>query len=99
NNKQTPNNPASTKRKSKIRTVAATVFFSAALSIMIAQPTPGNYPNTSVQLSTDTTVTPDATLTNTTSINVSTSTDFKGKLEGYPTTGVIRATDAHPSGT
>src|SRR5438034_1024114 len=86
-------------RKSKIRTVAATVFFSAALSIMIAQPTPGNYPNTSVQLSTDTTVTPDAAPTNTTSINVSAATDFKGKLEGYPTTGVIRATDAHPSGT
>jgi hypothetical protein len=59
----------------------------------------GNYPNTSVLLSTDTTVTPDAAPTNTTSINVSTSTNFKGTLEGYPTTGVVRVTDAHPAGT
>src|SRR5204862_4183555 len=35
----------------------------------------------------------------TTRINVSTSTDFKGKLEGYPTTGVVRVTDPHPAGT
>ena len=42
---------------------------------------------------------PDAAPTNTTSINVSTSTNFKGKLEGYPTTGVVRVTDAHPAGT
>ena len=62
-------------------------------------PTLGNYPDTSIPLSTDTTVTPDATPTNTTSINVSTSTNFKGKLEGYPTTGVVRVTDAHPAGT
>ena len=59
----------------------------------------GNYPDTSIPLSTDTTVTPDAAPTNTTSINVSTSTNFKGKLEGYPTTGVVRVTDAHPAGT
>ena len=59
----------------------------------------GNYPDTSVPLSTDTTVTPDAAPTNTTSINVSTSTDFKGKLEGDPATGVVRVTDAHPAGT
>ena len=64
-----------------------------------ASTTLGNYPNTSVLLSTDTTVTPDAAPTNTTSINVSTSTDFKGRLEGYPTTGVVRVTDAHPAGT
>jgi hypothetical protein len=59
----------------------------------------GNYPNTSVLLSTDTTVTPDAAPTNTTSINVSTSTNFKGTLDGNPTTGVVRVTDAHPAGT
>src|SRR6266446_5542591 len=59
----------------------------------------GNYPDTSILLSTNTTVTPDATPSNTTSINVSTSTNFKGKLEGYPTTGVVRVTDAHPAGT
>ena len=65
----------------------------------IAPPTLGNYPDTSIPLSTDTTVTPDAAPTNTTSINVSTSTNFKGKLEGDPTTGVVRVTDAHPAGT
>ena len=64
-----------------------------------ASPTLGNYPDTSLPLSTDTTVTPDAAPTNTTSINVSTSTDFKGTLEGDPATGVVRVTDAHPAGT
>jgi FG-GAP-like repeat/Divergent InlB B-repeat domain/FG-GAP repeat len=62
-------------------------------------PTLGNYPDTSLPLSTDTTVTPDAAPTDTTSITVSTSTDFKGRLEGDPTTGVVRVTDAHPAGT
>ena len=65
----------------------------------VATPTLGNYPDTSLALSTDTTVTPDAAPTNTTSINVSTSTDFKGTLAGDPTTGVVRVTDAHPGGT
>jgi FG-GAP-like repeat/FG-GAP repeat len=64
----------------------------------ILTPVLGNYPNTSLLLSTDTTVTPDAAPTNTTSINVSTSTNFKGTLEGNPTTGVVRVTDAHPAG-
>ena len=64
----------------------------------IAPPTLGNYPDTLVSLSTNTTVTPDAAPANTTSINVSTSTDFKGKLEGDPATGVVRVTDAHPEG-
>src|SRR5205814_2261268 len=45
-------------------------------------PTLGNYPDTSMPLSGDTTVTPDAAPTNTTSITVSTSTNFKGRLEG-----------------
>jgi uncharacterized repeat protein (TIGR01451 family) len=58
----------------------------------------GNYPNTSVQLGANTTVTPDAAPAATTSINVSTSTNFKGKLEGDPATGVVRVTDAHPAG-
>src|SRR5581483_1210042 len=61
-------------------------------------PTLGNYPDTSLPLSTDTTVTPDAAPINTTSINVSTSTDFKGTLAGDPATGVVRVTDAHPAG-
>jgi hypothetical protein len=62
-------------------------------------PTLGNYPKTSVSLSADLTVAPNAAPTNTTSINVSTSTAFKGKLEGYPATGIVRVTDAHPAGT
>jgi hypothetical protein len=62
-------------------------------------PTLGNYPDTSLPLSTDTTVTPDAAPTDTARITVSTSTNFKGKLEGNPTTGVVRVTNAHPAGT
>src|SRR5204863_4795543 len=59
----------------------------------------GNYPDTPVVLSGDTTVTPDATPANTTSINVSTNTNFKGTFAASPTTGVVRVTDAHPAGT
>ncbi len=59
----------------------------------------GNYQDTSLPLSTDTTVTPDAAPAGTTSINVSTSTDFKGTLAGDRATGVVRVTDAHPAGT
>src|SRR5947199_131599 len=65
----------------------------------VMAPILGNYPKTSVSLSGDRTVTPDSAPTNTTSINVSTSTAFKGKLEGYPATGIVRVTDAHPAGT
>jgi probable HAF family extracellular repeat protein len=62
-------------------------------------PTLGNYLDTSISLSGEATVTPDTAPTNTTSINVSTSTNFKGKLEGNLTTGGVRVTDAHPAGT
>jgi hypothetical protein len=58
----------------------------------------GNYPNTSVPLSGDTTVTPDAAPANTTSINVSANTNFKGTFAASSTTGVVRVTDAHPAG-
>ncbi len=61
-------------------------------------PVLGNYPNISIPLSANTAVPPDATPINVTSINVSTSTGFKGRLEGYPATGVVRVTDAHPAG-
>ena len=64
----------------------------------VMAPILGNYPNTSVSLSGDRTIMPDSAPTNTTSINVSTSTAFKGKLEGYPATGIVRVTDAHPAG-
>src|SRR5947207_30970 len=59
----------------------------------------GNYPDTLVPLSGDTTVTPDAAPANTTSINVSTDTNFNGTLAASPTTGVVTVTDAHPAGT
>ncbi len=64
-------------------------------------PTPilGNYGNASIPLSTNTTITPDAAPLLTTSMNVSTSTNFKGKLEADPATGIVRVTDAHPAGT
>ena len=48
-------------------------------------PTLGNYPNISIPLSTNTTVTPDAPPTNTTSINVSSSTNFNGRLSASST--------------
>src|SRR4051794_417485 len=84
--------------KTAIRSALAISFFAALASFTIGQPTPGNYPNTSVLLSADSSVTPDAPPSNTSSINVSTSTNFKGKLEGDPTTGVVRVTNAHPAG-
>src|SRR6266480_5941461 len=58
----------------------------------------GNYPDTSVQLSGNTTVTPDSAPTNTTSINVSTNTNFKGTFAASPTTGVVTIAKAHPAG-
>src|SRR5205814_845487 len=64
----------------------------------VMAPILGNYPKTSVSLSGDRTIMPDSPPTNTTSINVSTSTAFKGRLEGYPATGIVRVTDAHPAG-
>jgi hypothetical protein len=62
-------------------------------------PTLGTYPNTSIPLSSDTTITPVAAPVNTTSINVSTSTNFKGTFSADPATGVVRVTNAHPAGT
>ena len=61
-------------------------------------PTVGNYPATSVVLSGNATVTPDAVPTNTTSINVSTSTNFQGTFAADSTTGIVLVTDAHPAG-
>jgi Tol biopolymer transport system component len=69
--------------------------------IVATPPTPtlGNYLATFVPLSGDTTVAPSAAPTNTTNINVSTSTNFKGKLEANPATGAVHVTDAQPAGT
>ncbi|MFZ1221312.1 MAG: FG-GAP-like repeat-containing protein [Chthoniobacterales bacterium] len=60
---------------------------------------PPNYPNKSLPLSGNTKVTPNMPPASTTSINVSTSTNFKGLLEGDPATGTVRVTNAHPAGT
>ena len=90
------------------RASALQIIFSMALifasgnllaSAAVATPVLGNYPNTSLSLSTDTTATPDAAPTGTTSITVSTSTDFKGTFAGDRMTGVVRVTDAHPAGS
>ncbi|HYF37985.1 MAG TPA: VCBS repeat-containing protein, partial [Prosthecobacter sp.] len=67
--------------------------------VSTSTPVLGNYPDTSVPLSGDTTVAPSTAPTNTTSINVSTSTNFKGNLEADPNTGNVRVTNAHPAGT
>src|SRR2546429_2034404 len=64
-----------------------------------ASTTLGNYPDTSVPISGDTVVTPDAAPTNTTSVNVSTNSNFKGTFVASPATGVVTVTDAHPAGT
>jgi hypothetical protein len=74
-------------------------FASLLASAALATPILGNYPDTSLSLSTDTTVTPDAAPADTNSINVSTSTDFKGTLVADRVTGVVRVTDAHPAGS
>src|ERR1700687_5594963 len=58
----------------------------------------GNYPNTTLNLGANTTVTPDAVPTSATSINISTATDFKGTFSADPATGVVRVTNAHPAG-
>lgn len=62
-------------------------------------PTLGNYPATSVALSNNVTVTPDAAPISVARINVSTNTIFKGTFAADPITGVVRITDAHPAGT
>src|SRR5262249_40933492 len=75
----------------------------AVLFTPVPPPTPapslGNYQDTSVLLSGNTTIMPSVAPTNTTSMSVSTSSNFKGKLEADPNTGNVRVTDAHPAGT
>ena len=93
----------SSKAQSAIRALTQIFAHSAWVVVtaaaMAGTPTLGNYPDRSIPLSSNTIVTPDAAPGNTTSINVSTSTNFKGSLEGNPATGVVRVTDAHPAGT
>jgi hypothetical protein len=61
----------------------------------------GNYPDTMIQLGANATVTPDTPPANATSMNVSTSANFKGLLEANPANpgdGAVRVTNAHPAG-
>ncbi len=60
----------------------------------IAGPTLGTYANTSIALGANTTITPSAPPTDTTSISVSTTTGFVGKLTADPATGVVTVTNA-----
>lgn len=62
-------------------------------------PVLGNYSNATVLLSANTTITPDAVPSNTPSLTVATSTNFKGRLEVDSTTAVVQVTNAHPAGT
>jgi len=57
------------------------------------------YPDLTVGLSGDSTVTPDVPPSGVTAINVSISTNFQGMLTADLTTGVVRVTNAHPAGT
>ena len=70
----------------------------AASARMLLPPGLGEYPNMTVALSGDVTVTPDAVPTGATSINVLTSTSFKGTFTADPVTGLVRVTNAHPAG-
>ncbi len=63
----------------------------------IAAPTLGNYANTTIPLSGNTTVTPSSAPTNATSATATTTADFKGELEVDSTTGVVRVTNVHPA--
>ena len=72
--------------------------FAAALDVG-KTPVLGGYPNISLSLSTDVAVTPETAPTNAARINVFTSINFKGKLEGFAATGVVRVTNAHPAGS
>ncbi len=85
-------------------TVTATdncdVITTTSFLLNVDPPVPlGNYPNTTVDIGANTTVTPDAAPTNIVRINVSTSTSFNGTLVANPSTGVVRVTDAQPAGT
>ena len=80
-------------------TFGATGNASTTIAINPPPPTLGTYPDTSVALGANATITPGAAPTDTTSINVSTSTSFNGELEADPSTGIVRVTNAHPAAT
>ncbi|MGE0104874.1 MAG: FG-GAP-like repeat-containing protein [Blastocatellales bacterium] len=69
------------------------------VTVTIPPPTVGNYPNATVTLGGNTTITPDAAPLNATSMQVATDSNFKGTFEADPVTGVVRVTNAHQAGT
>ncbi len=72
----------------------------ASFTLSVGNPLPalGNYPNTTVSLSGNTTVIPDAAPAMSTGMTVSTSTKFKGTFTADPMTGIVRVTNAYPAG-
>lgn len=73
----------------------------ATATFNIAPPTLGNYSDTSVVQSSNSTITPSAAPTNTTSVSVRATASpghFLGELEADPVTGVVRVTNPHPAG-
>ena len=69
------------------------------LAVNAPTPTLGNYAATTLALSAQTTVTPDAAPTNTTTIQVKASSGFNGTFYANPTTGVVKIVNANPAGT
>ncbi|MDQ4121863.1 MAG: FG-GAP-like repeat-containing protein, partial [Acidobacteriota bacterium] len=63
----------------------------------IEAPALGNYANATIALAGSTTITPTAAPSNTNYATATTTSDFKGKLEVDPSSGVIRVTNAHPA--
>lgn len=86
------NTPTSTNTNTPTNTATSTP---SASPLNTPPPTLGVYPATTVTLSDNVTITPDAPPTDTTSITVETSTGFVGELTGDPVTGVISVTNAH----
>src|SRR5207237_4538299 len=77
----------------------ATTDAAFTLTVNAPAPTLGNYSATTMNLSAQTTVTPDAAPTNTTSLTVTASSGFNGTLAANPATGAVRITNANPAGT
>ncbi len=93
------NTPTRTATNTPTATASATftpTYTPSATATSTATPS-GNYSNVSASLSTNTTVAPAAPPVNVTRLTVSSSTDFKGQLEGNPLTGMMRITNAYPA--
>ena len=63
----------------------------------LVPPSLGAYPPTTVASSGNAMVLPNAAPAGATAVSVSTSTDFKGRLDVDPVSGAVRITDAHPA--